>query len=332
MEKLRMGVLGCSTHYALRVGIPLKSSLLVEPYAVASRDAGKAKKYAESLDFTVAYDSYDKLLADPQVDFVYCPLPNHLHGEYIKKAADAGKPVLCEKPLGLNAREAVEAAEYCQKKGVLLMEAFMYRFHPQWIRAAEIIRSGELGKITTTQGIFTYNNTNPANIRNIAAYGGGGLLDIGCYTVSSARLIQGIEPLGAIGTLRRDPASQVDTLASGLLDFGFGRISSFSVGTQSFPAQKVFALGTAGSLTVELPFNMYGDCPGQLSVSTGVGKRLVETEIADQYLLEFDAFAEAIIHKTEAPIPISDAIANMAVLDALFASAASGKWEPVQMY
>ncbi|MDR2029489.1 MAG: Gfo/Idh/MocA family oxidoreductase [Treponema sp.] len=330
MEKLRMGVLGCSAHYALRIGIPLQSSLLVEPYAVASRDAGKAEKYAKSLNFAAAYDSYDKLLADPQVDFIYCPLPNHLHGEYIKKAADAGKPVLCEKPLGLNARDAAEAAAYCQKKGVLLMEAFMYRFHPQWIRAAEIIKSGELGKIMMTQGIFTYNNTNPANIRNIAAYGGGGILDIGCYTVSTARFIQGTEPLGVICKLIRDPVSQVDILSSALLDFGDGRTSSFTVGTQAFPCQKVFALGTGGCLTVELPFNMYGDCPGHLSVSTGVGNRLVETEIADQYLLEFDAFAEAVINNTEAPIPISDAIANMAVLDALFASAASGKWEPVQ--
>ncbi|MDR2631324.1 MAG: Gfo/Idh/MocA family oxidoreductase [Spirochaetaceae bacterium] len=332
MEKLRMGVLGCSAHYALRVGIPLKSSLLVEPYAIASRDAGRAEKYAELWNFTVAYDAYEKLLADPQVDFIYCPLPNHLHGEYIKKAADRGKPVLCEKPLGLNAREAAEAAEYCQKKGVLLMEAFMYRFHPQWLRAAEIIKSGELGKIMMTQGVFTYNNTDPANIRNIAAYGGGGILDIGCYTVSTARLIQGTEPLAVSCKLHRDPSSRVDILASALLDFGEGRTSTFTIGTQIFSYQEVMALGTGGSLTVELPFNMYGDSPGHLSVTTPVGKRLVETEIADQYLLEFDAFAEAIINKTEAPIPPSDAIANMAVLDALFASADTGKWEPVQKY
>ncbi|MDR2258233.1 MAG: Gfo/Idh/MocA family oxidoreductase [Treponema sp.] len=332
MEKLRMGVLGCSAHYALRVGVALKSSLLVEPYAVASRNAAKAREYAEFWNFTAAYDSYEKLLADPQVDFVYCPLPNHLHGEYIKKAADAGKPILCEKPLGLTARDAADAAEYCRKKGVLVMEAFMYRFHPQWIRAAEIIKSGELGKVLITQGIFTYNNTDPANIRNISAYGGGGLLDIGCYMVSTARLLQGAEPRGVIGKLVRDPASQVDILAGALLDFGEGRSSSFTVGTQIFPRQKVTALGTGGCLTVELPFNMYGDYPGHLSVSTAVGERLVETEIADQYLLEFDAFAEAVINKTGAPIPVSDGVANMAVLDALFASANSGKWESVQKF
>jgi predicted dehydrogenase len=299
---------------------------------VASRNAARAREYAELWDFAEAYDSYEKLLADPRVDFIYCPLPNHLHGDYIKKAADAGKPILCEKPLGLNARDAVEAAEYCEKKGVLLMEAFMYRFHPQWIRAAEIISSGELGKIQITQGIFTYNNTDPANIRNVAAFGGGAILDIGCYTVSTARLIQGAEPREVSCKLLRDPASGVDILSSALLDFGEGRISSFTVGTQIFPRQKVTALGTGGCLTVELPFNMYGDCPGQLTVSTAVGERRVETEIADQYLLEFDAFAEAIINKTAAPVPISDGIANMAVLDALFASAASGNWEPVQRF
>jgi predicted dehydrogenase len=332
MEKLRMGVLGCSAHYALRVGVALKSSLLVEPYAVASRNAAKAREYAEFWNFTAAYDSYEKLLADPQVDFVYCPLPNHLHGEYIKKAADAGKPILCEKPLGLTARDAADAAEYCRKKGVLVMEAFMYRFHPQWIRAAEIIKSGELGKVLITQGIFAYNNTDPANIRNISAYGGGGILDIGCYMVSTARLLQGAEPQGVICKLIRDPSSQVDILAGALLDFGEGRSSSFAIGTQIFPRQQVTALGTGGCLTVELPFNMYGDYPGRLSVSTAVGERLVETEIADQYLLEFDAFAEAIIDKTGAPIPVSDGIANMAVLDALFASANSGKWEAVQKF
>ncbi|MDR1108667.1 MAG: Gfo/Idh/MocA family oxidoreductase [Spirochaetaceae bacterium] len=332
MEKLRMGVLGCSAHYALRVGGALKASLLIEPYAVASRNAARAREYAEFWDFAAAYDSYEKLLADPQVDFIYCPLPNHLHGEYIKKAADAGKPILCEKPLGLNARDAADAAEYCEKKGVLVMEAFMYRFHPQWIRAAEIIKSGELGKIQITEGIFTYNNTDPANIRNIGAYGGGGILDIGCYTASTARLIQGGEPRRVFCTLLRDPSSGVDVLSSALLDFGEGRLSSFTVGTHIFPRQKVTALGTGGSLTVELPFNMYGDYPGHVRVSTSVGERLVETEIADQYLLEFDAFAEAIINKTAAPVPISDGIANMAVLDALFASAASEKWEPVQRF
>ena len=329
-RKLRMGVLGCSGHYSLRVAAPLASSLLVEPYCIASRSLEKAQGYAQKWGFQKAYGSYEELLADPNVDFVYCPLPNHLHLEYIKKAADAYKPILCEKPLGLNAKEAVEAAEYCKKKGVLVMEAFMYRFHPQWIRAAEIARSGELGTVMTTAGIFSYDDKNEKSICNMAETGGGGILDIGCYTVSTARLLMQAEPERVICTLKRDPVFKTDIFASALLDFGDGRVSTFTVSTQLFPWQRVRAIGTGGTLAVEVPFNMYGDVPGRIHVTTGVGERTVETEIADQYLLEFDAFAEAVAEKrTEAPTPITDAIANMAVLDALFASAESGAWEQV---
>ncbi|MDR2071415.1 MAG: Gfo/Idh/MocA family oxidoreductase [Treponema sp.] len=329
MEKLRMGVLGCSKHYALRVATPLRESLLVEPYAIASRDAVKAKEFAAAWDFTKPYGSYEDLLADPQVDFVYNPLPNHLHLEYIKKAADAGKPILCEKPLGLNAREAVEAAEYCLKKGVPLMEAFMYRFHPQWRHAKNIVQSGELGTIVSTNGVFSYNNKDPFNIRNIASDGGGAILDIGCYTVSSARFLMAGEPERVTAAITWDPIFKTDTLVSALLDFGGGRVSTFTIGTQIFPYQRVSAFGTGGSLSIQIPFNMYDDVPGKVAAATPLGERLIETEIASQYLLEFDAFAEAVIGKTEVPTPVSDAVANMAVLDAVFASAKSGKWEPV---
>jgi predicted dehydrogenase len=252
---------------------------------------------------------------------------------YIKKAADAGKPIICEKPICMNAKEAVEAVEYCQKKGILLMEAFMYRFHPQWVRAAEIVRSGELGKVMATASIFSYNLKDGANIRNIPETGGGGMLDIGCYTVSSARLLMEAEPEQVSCTLVRDPAFKTDIFASAILDFGGGRHSTFSISTQLFPWQRVRVIGTEGTLAVELPFNMYGDVPGKIHVNTGTGARTVETEIADQYLLEFEEFAGAILDKkTDAPTPASDAVANMAVLDALFASAESGKWEKVTRF
>jgi predicted dehydrogenase len=332
MEKLRMGVIGTSDHYELRVATPLKSSLLVEPYAIASRNLEKARAYAEKWDFLRAYGSFEELLADPNIDFVYTPLPNYLHLELIKKAADAGKPIICEKPLGLNAREAVEAAEYCAKKGVPVMEAFMYRFHPQWRRAGEIVKCGEIGTVVSTNGLYSYTNKDGGNIRNIAAAGGGAILDIGCYTVSSARLLMGGEPERVMATLIRDPAFKTDILASALLDFGGGRVSTLTVSTQAFPYQRVTALGTKGTLSIKVPFNTYADTPGELTVTAGVGERVVETEIVDQYLLEFDSFAEAIINKTEVPTPIGDAIANMAVLDALFASAASGAWEKVTKY
>lgn len=212
------------------------------------------------------------------------------------------------------------------------MEAFMYRLHPQWIRAAELVKAGELGKVMATSGVFSYDNTDAQNIRNMADYGGGAILDIGCYTVSSARLLMGEEPQRVICTLIRDPVYKTDILASAILDFGEGRTSTFTIGTQIYPYQQVNAYGTQGTLSVEVPFNMYGDVPGHVTVHTGVGTRLIETEIADQYLQEFDAFAEAVINKTGVPTPVSDAIANMAVLDALFASALSGKWETVMKY
>ena len=332
MEKLRMGVLGCSGHYALRVAVPLKGSLLIEPLGIASRDGEKARRYGEERGFSKFYGSYEALLADRDIDFVYIPLPNHLHLEYIKKAAAAGKPVLCEKPLGLNAGEAAEAAEFCRKQGVPLMEAFMYRFHPQWIRAKELADAGEIGQVRTVDCLFSYNNRDAGNIRNIAACGGGALLDIGCYAVSSARHLMKAEPLRAFCALLRDPVFKTDVQASGVLDFGGGRTSTFTVGTQVYPWQRVTALGTGGGLSVEVPFNMYGDVPGRVTVSTGVGQRCVETEIADQYLLEFDAFAETLIEKTGTPVPVEDAVANMAALDALFASAASGRWEEVRAY
>jgi predicted dehydrogenase len=328
-----MGVLGCSRHYSLRVAVPLASSLLIEPYAVASRNQEKARNYARQWGFKKFYGSYEELLVDPDIDFIFCPLPNHLHLEYIKKSADAGKPILCEKPLGLNAKEAVEAADYYKKKNILLMEAFMYRFHPQWIRAAEIVKSGELGTVMTTAGIFSYNNTDGKDIRNNAETGGGGILDIGCYTVSTARLLMQAEPQQVMCTLKRDAAFKTDIFASALLDFGDGRVSTFTVSTQLYPWQRIRAVGTRGTLAVEVPFNMYGDVPGRVHVSTGVGSRTIETEIADQYLLQFDAFAAAVAeHRNEAPTPIADAIANMAVLDALFASAESGRWEQVARY
>jgi predicted dehydrogenase len=240
--------------------------------------------------------------------------------------------MLCEKPLCLNAKEAAEAAEYCQKKGVPLMEAFMYRFHPQWIRAKEIVKAGELGRIMGTSGVFSYMNKDPANIRTIADAGGGALLDIGCYTVSSSRLIMEGEPQRVICTFIRDPVYKTDIFGSAILDYGEGRTSIFTIGTQIFPYQRVTAYGTDGALSVEVPFNMYGDVPGRITVNTGLGERIIETEIADQYLQEFDTLAQAIIEKTEVPTPISDAIANMAVLDALFASQKSGAWEPVARY
>ena len=183
-----------------------------------------------------------------------------------------------------------------------------------------------------TSAVFTYDNKDGANIRNKAECGGGAVLDIGCYTVSTSRLLMGREPAKVAATLASDPVFKTDVLGSAILDYGEGRASTFMISTQAFPVQGVSAYGTGGSLSVEVPFNMFGDVPGELTIATGIAERLVETEIADQYLLEFDAFAQALIDKTEVPTPVSDAVANLAVLDAIFAAAASGKWEEVARY
>jgi predicted dehydrogenase len=334
MAKLRMGVLGCSNHFT-RVARSLKPSSLLESYAVASRDQARARQYAEANGLAKSYGSYEALLADPAVDFVYIPLPNHLHLEYIKKSADAGKPVLCEKPLCLDADEAAEAAAYCKARNIPLMEAFMYRFHPQWVKAREIITGGEIGDVITTHGHFSYNNRDANNIRNRADCGGGALYDIGCYTVSSARFLFGREPVRAVCSLTRDPVFKTDSFASGILDFGGGAAATFTVSTQMNPRQYVTAVGSggsAGSLTVELPFNMPAEVPARLVLNTGANQRLIETESADQYLLEYNAFAQALVKNTGVPTPAADAVANMAVLDALFQSAESGTWETVKKY
>jgi len=332
MKKLKMGVLGCSGHFS-RISKGLASSRLFESYGIASRNAQKAGEYAQKWGLKKSYGSYEELLSDPDIDFVYCPLPNNLHFEYIKKSADGGKPILCEKPLTLNAKEAAQAAEYCAKKGVLLMEAFMFRFHPQWIQAAQIIKSGELGKIMSTAGFFSYDNKDAMNIRNIAQNGGGALLDIGCYAVSAARIFMGSEPQRAAASVFYDPVFKTDIFSSAMLDFGDGRVSNFSVSTQLFPWQRVRAAGTKGTMALEVPFNMRSDSPGRLLINTDLDSRTIETETADQFLQIFDAFALAVSEKkTEAPTPASDAIANMAVIDSLFASAKSGKWERVEKY
>ena len=329
MEKLKLGVLGCSKIYSMRVAPALKMSNLIQPYAVASRNKEKGNMYAAANGFTKVYESYDVLLKDKDVDFVYIPLPNHLHFEYIKKAAEAGKHVLCEKPICLTAAQAKEAASCCEKNNVLLMEAFMYKFHPQWVRVKELALIGEIGNMLTVHTHFSYMNKDGNNIRNKADLGGGAIYDIGCYAISAARHLFGCEPVRVFCNMVRDPVFKTDIFVSGVLDFGDGRTSTFTISTQMQPFQRVTAVGATGTLSIEVPFNMFADVPGKITVRTGVGERVIESKIADQYLLEFDSFAKAVIDKTAAPTPIADAVANMAVIDAVYRAGASGGWEAV---
>jgi len=328
MKPVVWGILSVSVHYGLRVHTYLSKSPLVQLRGIASRSTQRAEEAARELGMPRAYGSYEEMLADKEIEAVYIPLPNHMHAEWVKKAADAGKHVLCEKPFAMNAREAEQAFAHAKSKGVLAMEAFMYRFHPQWKRAREIVKAGEIGDPQVVSTLFTYMLKDPKNIRNILSAGGGGIPDIGCYAVSSARFLIGREPTRVMSLVHRDPELGTDILASGILDFGTAR-SMFTVGTQSHPWQRVDVLGSGGELSVLLPFNAYPDAPLQVSVTTGIGTRQVYTLATDQYVEMFEAFSRAVREGGAAPTPPEDAVANMKVLDALFKSEKSGAWERV---
>lgn len=328
MDFVRWGILSVSNHYRLRVHNQLLGSELTKIFGIASRNSEKASKAASELGIVRSYGSYEALLEDPEIDAVYIPLPNHLHTEWIKKAAEAGKHVLCEKPFAMDATQAQDAVLYAESKHVKVMEAFMYRFHPQWVHAREVVRAGEIGKVQYFHAQFSYNNRDPHNIRNILSAGGGAIYDIGCYACSASRFIMSKEPRRALSLIRRDVEFGTDVLSSGVLDFGDAE-ALFTVATQSFPVQKVDIVGTAGAITIFIPFNMYDDIPAEIRIITTIGSRIVRLGPAAQYRLMFDAFSKSIIEGKAVPTPPEDAIANMRVIDALFKSEKSGFWEDV---
>lgn len=329
MEKLKLGVLGISNHFIKRVLFPLKKAKNVEVYAIASRSASKARDFAQEHGIKKWYGSYESLLEDKDVKAVYIPLPNHLHAKYVKKAADAKKHILCEKPITPEYEEAKEIIEYAKDRGVLLMEAFMYKFHSQWIRAKEIVESQELGKIQTIHCYFSYDNEDPNNFRNVSKFGGGVLLDIGVYAVSTARFLMNSEPKRVLCLLQKDEKFNVDTLVSGILDIGQSR-SLFTVAGRAFPSQRVDVYGTNGTLSVEIPFNTYPDVPGHLNVRTSIGQRDVYLGPEDHYLLEFEYFAKAVRENLSLSHLSEDTLANMKVIDALFKSAETGEWVEIR--
>ena len=325
MTPLKFGILGVSAHFIKRVLKPVQKLQSVEITGIASRHEANARKAAEKWQIPKYYGSYQALLDDPEIEAVFIPLPNHMHAEWIKKCADAGKDILCEKPLTLNAPEAREAVDYAQAKGVKIMEAFMYRFHPQWEHAKMLVDTGEIGGVQLVNTIFTYNNPDAGNIRNIKEYGGGGLMDIGCYGISVARFVTGQEPKKLVSQINIDQEFQTDNLTSVIIDFGKAR-GTFTVGTKTFPEQRVDIYGSSGIITIQIPFNTYHDVPAKITVTTKIGVREVQFDPADHYGLQFDAFAQAIKENKPVPTPIEDAINNMKVIDAIVASAETGQW------
>jgi predicted dehydrogenase len=299
--------------------------------AIASRDLARAQAVAQKLGIEKAYGSYEELLADPDVDAIYNPLPNHLHVPLSIAGIAAGKHVLCEKPIGLSVVEAeqlVAAAAAAPKLKV--MEAFMYRFHPQWQAARRFVREGRIGRVRTIHTSFSYFNDDPANIRNqLEIGGGGGLMDIGCYPISLSRFIFDEEPTRVLGHIELDPVMQVDRLTSGMLEFGEGT-STFTVGTQLATYQRVNIFGTSGRVEIEIPFNAPPDRPCRLWLETlSEGHTEIEEiafPISDQYTLQADAFGRAVLEDRPVPTPLTDAVANMRVIERIAASAAAACW------
>jgi predicted dehydrogenase len=321
-EKVRWGVLGAAKIALVKVIPAMQKSELCEMAAIASRDLAKAQDAAKSLGIPKAYGSYEELLADPDIDAIYNPLPNHLHLPWTTLAAEAGKHVLCEKPIGMNASEARALVAVRDRTGVKISEAFMVRLHPQWLRARELVLSGAIGDLRVVQGFFSYNNRDPKNIRNIPEFGGGGIMDIGCYPITMSRFLFGQEPHRVAAAIERDPQMVTDRLTSAILDFPDGQ-ATFTCSTQIVPYQKMQALGTKGRIEFEIPFNTPPDRITRIFVD---GKE--ETfPICDQYTLQGDAFSKAVLHGSDVPVTLEDSVANMAVIDALFRSGASGRFE-----
>ena len=329
MKKVVWGVLSTARIGREKVIPAMQAASLCDMHAIASRSLARAQHTAGALGIPVAYGSYEELFADPAIEAIYNPLPNDQHVALTLQAARAGKHVLCEKPLALDADQAAQLREVATR--VHIMEAFMVRFHPQWAHVRERVRCGDLGAVRSIQTWFSYFNKQADNIRNHVDQGGGALYDIGCYAVVTARYLFECEPQRVIALVDRDPEFGIDRTISALLDFGSGRRLVFTASTQSVPYQRVQVIGERKRIEVRIPFNA---TPGKgMEVLTddgsaldGSGIRSETMAACDQYGLQGDAFARAIRTQTPLAWGVDDAVANMRVIDALFASEKSGAW------
>ncbi len=326
-------MLGAS-HFALKVSLPgMQRGPLTEVTALASRDLDKAQAAAASIGVSKAYGSYEELLEDPSLDVIYNPLPNHMHVEWTARAARAGKHVLCEKPIAIDAEQAASLVAVQRETGKLIAEGFMIRHHPQWQQAREWVRSGRIGDLTSVQIAFSYFNRDAGNIRNKKDLGGGALYDIGCYAVNTARYLFGREPLRAVALMERDPEFGTDRLTSALLDFG-GAHLTFTCSTQAVPYQRVNAFGSKGRIEIEIPFNAPADRPCRIflddgSALDGSSAQMTSFPVVNQYQLQSEAFSRAVRTGEAIEGSIDSALANMRVIDALFRSAQHARWEAI---
>jgi predicted dehydrogenase len=326
MTALRWGILSTATIARRKVVPGMRKARRCEVAAIASRDGDAARRVSDELEIPRAHGSYEALLADPDVDAVYIPLPNHLHARWTLAAIEAGKHVLCEKPLALTVEDATEMAAAARSAGVHLMEAFMYRLHPSWVAVRRLIAEGRIGRLTAVQSWFSFFNDDPTNIRNIADTGGGAMWDIGCYCVNLSRMLFASEPVAVEAAVRRDPTSGVDVVASAILEFRDGT-ASFTCSTRAEDDQRVEIYGTTGRISIGIPFNIPPDRPTEVRIVAGgdppVAPRVevVSFPIADPYTVEVEAFIDAVLDGSPTPVSTDDAIANIATITEIFAAA-----------
>jgi predicted dehydrogenase len=333
-DKIRWGVLGTAKIALTKVIPAMQRSPWCEIAAIASRDHTKAVETAERLHIPNSYGSYEELLADSSIEAIYNPLPNNLHVPFTIKAAEAGKHVLCEKPIAMNATEARTLIDVRDRTGVRIQEAFMVRTHPQWLETRRLINAGKIGSLRAISGFFSYFNPDPANIRNQLELGGGALMDIGCYPINVSRFMYASEPTRVVSHIERDPTTGIDTLTTAMLDFPNGH-STFTCSTRLAPYQRTIFHGTEGRIEVLIPFNAPNDRPMQILLDTsddlsGQSAETIELPICDQYEIQGTLFSRAIRENREQAIPLEDSINNMKVIDAVFCSATTGQWEELQ--
>ena len=331
--KVKWGILGVANIAVKKVIPAMQCSDWSEITAIASRDLAKAKAAAEQLNISRAYGSYEALLEDEEIEAVYNPLPNNLHIEWTIRAAQAGKHVLVEKPISMTVAEALPLLKVRDETGVKIEEAFMVQTNPQWIKTLALIKEGRIGDVRVVEGHFSYNNQDPNNIRNIRETGGGGLMDIGCYMIFFARLIFAAEPIRVVSLIDKHPETQTDILTSALLEFPSGQ-ATFTCSTRVTPYQRVQIVGTKGRIEVQIPVNAPPDLPLRVFVDdgsdlTGGNIQTIEFEAVDQYTVQGDLFSQAIREHKEPALSLEDSLRNMAVIEAVFESAKSGKWEKV---
>lgn len=330
-KKIRWGVLGAAKIATTKVVPAMQQGEYSEISAIASRDLEKSQRTARELDIPKFYGSYEELLADREIDAIYNPLPNNLHVVWTIKAAEAGKHVLCEKPIALTVEETRKLVETRDRTGVKIQEAFMVRTHPQWLVARDLIHAGRIGKLQAINGFFSYFNDDAANIRNRIETGGGALLDIGCYCIHLSRFILGEEPRKVSALIKRDAESNVDKLTSAILDFPSCQ-STFTCGTRLVPYQRMQFFGIKGRIEVKIPFNIPVDQPTEIFLDDGkdlFGGRVESIEIpaANQYTIQGDLFSRAILENCEQVIALEDSVKNMSAIEAVFRAAKSGNWE-----